>query len=165
MSNDFQQEATRSNGFHPGLLDYAAAARFAALAARAFARFATRAALRAGDIFFFAAFTEGAFTAAFLTTTFFAAAFFAAHRFFKAATMFALPALLSFRLALGAGAGVDGAATLFDSAHRFRCASAIALLPAALIFRRLGVVASEVAAVSAEPPGSIARSSAMRKSI
>jgi hypothetical protein len=51
MSNDFQkQEAIRSNGIHPGMLDYAAA-RFAALAALAFAKFATRAAFRALLIF------------------------------------------------------------------------------------------------------------------
>jgi hypothetical protein len=36
------------------LLDYAWACRFATMAARAFARFATSAAFRAGDIFFFA---------------------------------------------------------------------------------------------------------------
>src|ERR1039457_7019636 len=65
---------------------------------------------------FFAAFRE-AFTGDFFATAFlwagvcwalaaaFAAAFFAAHRFFKAATIAALPALLSLRLDLGASSG------------------------------------------------------------
>ena len=52
----------------------------------------------------------------------FALAFFAAHRFFKAATIAALPALLSFRLGFAgsgvAGAGGSGSPRIF--AHR-RC--------------------------------------------
>src|ERR1035441_6476277 len=84
---------------------------------------------------FFAAFRE-AFTGAFFATVFlaagvcwalaaaFAAAFFAAHRFFKAATIAALPAALSFRFGLGAsGATGDGSDSFLASAHRFRCAS------------------------------------------
>jgi hypothetical protein len=75
-----------------GLLNYALAARFAALAARAFAKFASNAAFRAGDNFFFAG---GVFVAGFSVL------WTAAHRFFVAATIAARPALLSFRLALG----------------------------------------------------------------
>ena len=79
--------ATASPWFdsHPsGLLDYAVF-RFAALAARAFARFATSAAFRAGDISFFA----GALFAAG-----FSALWIAAHRFFVAAMILAIPSLL-----------------------------------------------------------------------
>ena len=93
---------------------FAASARFAALAARAFARFATNAAFRA---------------------------------------------LLSFRFGFDV-AGAGGSAAFLEAAHRLRCASAIAFLPAALILRRLRVVASGVAALCVEPPGSMARSSA-----
>ena len=53
------------------------------------------------NTFFTAAFLAGATFAA-AGTAFFAAAFFSAHRFFKAATMFALPALLGVRFAFGA---------------------------------------------------------------
>ena len=123
--------------------------RFAALAARAFARFATSAAFRAGDIFLFA----GALLAAGF------AALTASQRFFVAATIAALPARLSFRFFLGAASCADGSVVFFDAAHLFRCASAIAFLPAALIFRRLGVAGSAVAAGSVGPPVSQPRSS------
>jgi hypothetical protein len=92
-------------------------ARFAVLAARAFARFATNAAFRAGDSFLFGAFFFG------------------------------------------------GAACFLEAAHRFRWASPMRFLAAALIFRRLRVDASGVVAVSVEPPGSMARSSAIWPSI
>lgn len=65
----------------------------------------------------------------------FAAAFFAAQRFFKAATMLALPSALSRRFAFLAG--LAGAEELpLVSAHLFLCAAAIAFRPAALILRR-----------------------------
>jgi hypothetical protein len=81
---------------------------FAARAARAFARFANNAAFRAADSFFFGvSFFAG-----------FAELWIAAHRFFVAATIAALPALLSLRL--GAASGADGSVAFFDSAHRFR---------------------------------------------
>ena len=134
-----------------GVLNYAWAARFAALAARAFARFATSAAFRAGDIFLFA----GALLAAGF------AALTASQRFFVAATIAALPARLSFRFFLGAASCADGSVVFFDAAHLFRCASAIAFLPAALIFRRLGVAGSAVAAGSVGPPVSQPQSSAI----
>ena len=89
---------------------YAAAALFAALAARARAKFASNAAFRAGDIFFFAGAVAAAFCALWI----------AAHRFFVAAMIAALPAALNLRLALGEATGVDGPAAFFDSAHRFR---------------------------------------------
>jgi hypothetical protein len=132
---------------------FAASARFAALAARAFARLATNAAFRAGDSFLFAeVFFAGAFCALWI----------ASHRFFVAATIAALPALLSFRLGLGAASGPDGSVAFLEAAHRFRCASPIRFLAAALIFRRLGVAGSDVAAVSMGPaPDSKARSSAI----
>jgi hypothetical protein len=78
---------------------YAAAPRFAALAALAFARFANNAALRAGDIFFF----TGA-----VVVAGFSALWTEAHRFFVAAMIAFLPAAESFRLVLGAAAGTAG---------------------------------------------------------
>src|SRR5260370_12422680 len=106
----------------------------AALAARAFARFATSAAFRAGDSFFFA---TAFFAAAFFCTAgfgFAVAAFFSAHRFFNAATMFALPDLLSFRfLGFGASgvAGAGGSDSPRILAHRSCWASFILLRAAA----------------------------------
>ena len=128
---------------------------------------------------FFAAFAGGAFSATFLAAAFFRAAFLAAlsccalaaltlaHRAFVAAIILALPALLIRRLGFVdfGVAGAVGSAAFFDAAHLFRCASAIAFRPAALIFRRLRFVGSGVAAVCVEPPGSIARSSAILVSI
>ena len=117
---------------------------------------------------FFAAFRE-AFTGAFFATVFlaagvcwalaaaFAAAFFAAHRFFKAATIAALPAALSIRFGLGAS-GATGAEVFLDSAHRFRWASPMRFRAAALILRRLPFGASGVAAVAVGPPWNMARS-------
>ena len=98
------------------------------------------AAFLAGALFF-TTFAGAFFTTAFLTAPFFVAAgfglavaaFFAAHRFFKAATIAALPALLSLRLGLGASSGVAGSDCFFAEAHRFRWASAIRARPAALI--------------------------------
>ena len=123
----------------------------------------------AGDFFTDAFFTGAFFFAAFLTAAFaeagcaFAAAFFAAQRFFKAATIAALPALLSFRFGF-AGSGVDAGAGGSDSprifAHLALCAMAIFRREAAENLRFL-VGASGVAAVPVEPPGSIARSSAI----
>jgi hypothetical protein len=130
--------------------DYAAAL-FAARAARAFARFATSAAFRAGDSFFFGA----------ALCADFADLWIAAHRFFVAATIAARPALLSFRLGLGAASGADGSVAVFDSAHRFRCASPMRFLAAALILTRLRA-GSAVVAVSVGPPASNACSSAIR---
>jgi hypothetical protein len=85
----------------PSALIYATTAFFAALAARAFARFATNAALRAGDSLRFAFFVAGAaFFAA--GCAFEASAFFNSHRFFVTAMIAFLPAAESFRLGLGA---------------------------------------------------------------
>jgi hypothetical protein len=84
------------------------------------------------------------------------AAFFSVHRFFKAATMFALPAALSFRLAVGAAAGADGGTACLEAARLFRCASPMRFLVAALIFRRLPFGDSGLmAALSVVPPESI----------
>jgi hypothetical protein len=89
-----------------------------------------------------------------------ASAFFAAQRFFKAATIAALPALLSYRFGFN-GSDVAGS----DSARMFaqrRCwASFIRLRAVVENFRRLRPGASGATAVSAAPPGSIARSSAI----
>jgi hypothetical protein len=77
---------------------------------------------------------------------FFAAALFAAQRFFRAATILALPSAVSFRVGFFAGLpALVGAVpeAVFFSAHRFLCASAIAFRPAALIFRRGGFPAVE----------------------
>ena len=73
----------------------------AALAARAFARFATSAAFRAGDSFFFAtAFFAAVFFCA-AGFVFAAAAWTAAHLFFVASEIAFLPAALSFRFGFG----------------------------------------------------------------
>jgi hypothetical protein len=70
------------------------------------------------------------FGAAFFATAgcAFASAFFAAQRFFKAATIAAFPATLSFRLGFDA-AGFVSSTWPLDAAHLFRCASAIAFRP------------------------------------
>jgi hypothetical protein len=86
---------------------YATTAFFAALAARAFARFATSAALRAGDSFRFAFFAAGAAFFA-VVCAFEASAFFNSHRFFVAAIIAFLPAAESLRLGLGTASGAIG---------------------------------------------------------
>lgn len=125
----------------------------------------------------------GALTAAFLTAAFLAGAdffaagecafnadFFAAQRFFKAATMFALPALLSVRFGLaGAGAvGAGGAASPRTFAH-LRCwASFMRRIAAGENFRRFrcgGASVVFVVAGLAEAPDSMARSSPIWASI
>src|ERR1019366_5487364 len=97
--------------------------------------------------FFTAAFLATTFfTAAFLATTFFTAAFLAttgfdlaasalfnAHRFFVAATIAALLALLNLRFGFGV-AGAGGSAPPLIAAHRFFCASAMWRRAAALRF-------------------------------
>ena len=125
---------------------------------------------------FFAAFTGAFFTAVFLEAVFFLAAgfgfavavFFAAHRFFNAATIAALPALLSFRLGFEGVVVADGAG--LDSprifAHRRCWASFIRRRAAAENFLRLRIGASGVAAaVDLLPPSTMARSSAICWSI
>jgi hypothetical protein len=125
---------------------------------------------------FFAAFAGAVFNAAFLTPAFLAAtgfglavaAFFAAHRFFKAATIAALPALLSLRLGFGASgvAGAGGADSPRIFAHRRCWASFIRFRAAAENFFRLRVGASGVVAgVGFVPPSSMAWSSAIWRSI
>jgi hypothetical protein len=86
-----------------------------------------------------------------------AAALFAAHRFFKAATMFALPALLSFLLGFEGAfvAGAGGSSSLRTLGHRSCCASFIRLRAAAENFRRLIMGVSGVAAGSVEAPESM----------
>jgi hypothetical protein len=124
------------------------------------------AASEAGAAFFGVAFLPAAFLAAFFGAAFApSAARFNAQRFLVAATIAALPARLSFRFGFGASdvAGV-GLTAFFEAAHLARCAAAILARPAALIFRRLCVFNSGVAvavADSAEPPDSMARSSAI----
>ena len=86
---------------------YATTAFFAALAARAFARFATSAALRAGDSFRFAFFAAGAAFFA-VVCAFEASAFFNSHRLFVAAIIAFLPAAESLRLGLGTASGAIG---------------------------------------------------------
>src|SRR5258708_3511092 len=92
---------------------------------------------------FFAAVAGAVFTAAFLVAVFLVAACssfaasarFNAHRFWVAATIAALPALLSFRFGFDSS-GIGGAGDLadfFDAAHLLRCASAIRARPAALM--------------------------------
>jgi len=133
----------------------APAATLAALAARAFARFATSAAFRAGDSFLFGK--------AFFTAAFFAcfAAWNAAHLLFVASEIAFLPAALILRFGF-AVAVLDGdSASPLDAAHRFRWASPMRFLAAALMFRRLGFVGSGVAAASVGVPVSIWRSSAI----
>src|ERR1035437_10786179 len=137
----------------------APAATLAALAARAFARFATSAAFRAGDSFV-------------LATAFFAAGFFAcfvawnaAHLFFVASEIAFRPAALILRFGF-AVAGDDGDSVWpLDSAHRFRCAAPMRFRAAALIFRRLPLVGSVVAAVAVRTQSSICRISAICSSI
>jgi hypothetical protein len=138
----------------------APAATLAALAARAFARFATSAAFRAGDSFLFG---KAFFTAAFFA---FFAAWNAAQRFLVASEIAFLPAALILRFGF-AVTGDDGDSVWpLDSAHRFRCASPMRFLAAALMFRRLGFVGSGVAeADCAGPAESMERSSAICVSI
>lgn len=85
---------------------------------------------------------------------------FNAQRFFVAATIALLPAAESFRFGFETASGA-GLSAAFLAAHLFRCASAIAFLPAALIVRRFCCGGSGAAAVSAEAPVCIARSSAI----
>ena len=139
----------------------APAATLAALAARAFARFATSAAFRAGDSFLFGK--------AFFTAAFFAcfAAWNAAHLLFVASEIAFLPAALILRFGF-AVAVLDGdSASPLDAAHRFRWASPMRFLAAAPIFRRLPLVGSGLAAVGwvAPPESMAARSSAICVSI
>jgi hypothetical protein len=91
-----------------------------------------------------------------------ASAFFAAQRFFRAATIAALPAALSFRFGVEPTAALDSP---FDAAHRFRCASAIALRPAALILRLPRRGASEATTGAVRPAVNIFRRSAIWASI
>ena len=141
----------------------APAVAFAAFAARAFARFATSAAFRAGDSFAFAtAFCAVAFFAT--GFVFAAAAWTAAHLFFVASEIAFLPSLLSFRLGFGGSivAGAGGSDAPFNLAHLACCPRAIRRLAAAEILR-LPVGASGVA-VGVDlvpPPSSMVRSSAI----
>jgi hypothetical protein len=136
------------------------------LAARAFARFATSAAFRAGDSFLFAT--------AFFAATFFCAAGFvfaaaawtAAHLFFVASEIAFLPAALSFRFGFDGSiaAGADGSDSPFSFAHLAFCPRAIRRLAAAEILR-FSAGAFGVASAPAEPPFSMERSSAICVSI
>src|SRR5690349_4498087 len=83
----------------------------------------------------------------------------AALAFFRLAASFARAAAESFRFGFGAGAGF--ADSPWNFAHRAFCASAILLRAAALSVLRFLPVVSEVVAVSAGPPFSMARSSAI----
>jgi len=98
----------------------------------------------------------------------FAPAFFSRHRFFRAATIAALPAALSLRFGFE-GPGVPDVAAGSDSprilAHRRCWPSFIRFLAAALIFRRLRPGAFCIPTDSTRPTGSIARSSAICSSI
>src|ERR1019366_8720680 len=100
----------------------------------------------AGPAFFFAAtFLTAVFLAA--GFGFDAAAFLAAHRFFKAATMFARPALLSFLLGF-AGSGVvaaGGADSPLTLAH-LRCWASLIRFNACALNLRLGLCAAGSAA-------------------
>jgi hypothetical protein len=100
-----------------------------------------RLATLAGEDFLTAAFRTVTLAGAFLFAAFAASARISAHRFLVAATIAALPALLSLRLGFGASAVFGSSAAFFDAAHLFRCAAAIARLPAALILR-LGFAAA-----------------------
>ena len=134
---------------------YAPTVAFAALAARAFARFATSAAFRAGDSFFLAiAFFSAGFFACF-------AAWNAAHLFFVASEIAFLPAALILRFGFAVTVLDGDSASPLDSAHRFRWAAPIRFRAAALIFRCLPFGPSGVAAVAVGPPWSMARSSAI----
>ena len=94
-----------------------------------------------------------------------ASARFSAQYFFVAAMIDLLPAAESFRLGLGAAAGVEGCDGFLDAAHLLRCASAMRARAAALIFRRLRFGASNGETGSAGPPDSPARSSAILASM
>lgn len=117
---------------------------------------------------FFAAFADGAVTAAFLAAVFletgtaFFAAFSLAHLFFKAATMFALPALLSVRLGFaGSGAvGAGGADSPRTLAH-LRCWASLIRFSASALNLRLDLCAFGSATREAGVPVSVARSSAI----
>jgi hypothetical protein len=91
------------------------------------------------------------------------AALTAAHRFFVAAMIAALPALLSFLFAFGASGGdvAAGSDSPRSFAHRAFCARAIFRRAAAENFFRLRTGASGLTEVSAGPPDSMARSSAI----
>src|ERR1017187_8236307 len=92
----------------------APATTLAALAARAFARFATSAAFRAGDSFVLAtAFFAAGFSAFF-------AAWNAAHLFFVASEIAFLPAALILRFGFAVTVLDGDSASPLDSAHRFR---------------------------------------------
>lgn len=87
--------------------------------------------------------------------------------FFQSCDNVALPALLSFRLGFGCtgvATGAGGSASPLILAHLAFCPRAIFRIPAAEILCFLGVV-SGVGTVSAEPPDSMARSSAIWESI
>jgi uncharacterized repeat protein (TIGR03803 family) len=79
---------------------------------------------------------------------------------FKLDTTGTETALYSFTGADGL-AGAFGSVSPLSFAHRSFCASAILRRTARLLFRRCGFVGSGVAAVSAGPPSSIWRSSAI----
>ena len=97
-----------------------------------------------------------------------APAFFSRHRFFRAATIAALPAALSLRFGRE-GLGVPDVAADSDSprilAHRRCWPSLIRFLAAALIFLRLPLRSFCMPTDSTRPTGSIARSSAICASI
>ena len=92
-------------------------------------------------------------------------AVFPAQRFFKAATIAALPAALSLRFVFGTGAVTAAGTGASDSplifAHRRCWASFIRLRAVAENFLRLPFVGSGVAVVPEELPSSMARSSAI----
>jgi hypothetical protein len=93
-------------------------------------------------------------------------AFFAAHRFFKAATIAALPLALSLRFGFVApGVAGAGSDSPFNFAHLAFCPRAILRLAAAEMILRFLAGASGLVAATPGPPGSIARSSAIWASI
>src|ERR1700748_679993 len=99
---------------------------------------------------------EGASCAITYEPFYFAAAFFAAHRFFRAATIAALPAALSFRLGLDVSATTPKAAgSPLTLAHLRRCPSRMRCNVAALILR-LPLVDPASLAGDAGPPFSMA---------
>src|ERR1019366_1477621 len=137
----------------------APAVALAALAARAFARFATSAAFRAGDSLLFAtAFFSAGFFACFVAWN-------AAQRFLVASEMAFLPAALILRFGFAVAVLDGGSASPLDAAQRFRCASPMRFRAAALIFRRLPFGTPGLATDSAGPPSSMAWSSAIWRSI
>jgi len=91
-----------------------------------------------------------------------ASARFSAQRFFVAAMIAALPALLSFRFGFAGSvaAGAGGSDSLRSFAHRSRWASFMCRRAAADNFLRFRGAASDMVAVSTEPPDRIAASSA-----